>query len=293
MNNFIITCHGWSASNWLSFVLNNHPNMLVSHSAGNLVNNKFENNIKGKVQILHTGYLNRQNKPIAESYKELYNLEDVNLYGSVHLYRLRDFAIQEQKFESPGELFNVVNLIRHPIDLVWSGFGQFRELFKTDINELYWTLGKILDEKEYLYAISEKYQLQLGDIEILSFIGAARVLGSLRLDLDALDSINDVEFVNYLGEVKMEEVTKEPDVLKELILRLSDNEIILTDEYLREIFEIGKINKHKTDIKSLSTLEKYIQMTEWQKEVLNFYLDKYKIIEPYKSFGYNFDFLEI
>lgn len=57
---------------------------------------------------------------------------DADFYGSVHFYRLRDLPAQYEKFENSERNFNVINLIRNPIDLVWSGYGQFKELFKTD-----------------------------------------------------------------------------------------------------------------------------------------------------------------
>ncbi|WP_150464657.1 hypothetical protein [Francisella sp. XLW-1] len=288
---FIITCHGWSASNWLAYVLSQHQNIIVSHSAANLLDEKLSNDIRDKLKKFHQGYKNRQDRAIDESYDFIEAYDDAKFYGSVHLYRLRDLPIQYEKFGNATRKFNVVNLIRNPIDLVWSGYGQFKDLFKTDINELYWTTGKILEDKDFIYYLNDKYNLLVGDYENLAFIGAARVLGSLRLDLDAMKSIQNIPFINYMGEVKMEDVTSKPEILKALILKLTNNEVDVTDEYLNNLYKIGEINKHKQDDKKLTPKERFESLKDWQKETLLYYLNKYNIIKPYEDFGYNLSFL--
>jgi len=290
--NFMVTAHGWSASNWLAYVLNQHDEIICSHSAMNIVDHKFENSIKNNLKEFHNGYLNRQNRPIDESYEYIESHGEAKYYGSVHLYRLRDLPVQYEKFGSSKRIFTVMNLIRNPIDLVWSGYGQFKELFRTDLNELYWTVGKVLEDKEFIYHLNDKYDLHVGDYENLAFIGAARVLGSLRLDLDAMEKIKEIPFIRYLGEIKMEEVTTNPETLKHLIHSLSDNEINVTKEYLENIYQIGHINKHKKDNKSMDAKQRYESLEEWQKETLMYYMKKYDIIGAYQMYGYHFDYLE-
>jgi hypothetical protein len=290
--NFIVTSHGWSASNWLAFILNQNSHITTSHSAANLLDEKLSNNIKDKLKDFHDGYKNRQSRPIDESYDFIESHGNADFFGSVHLYRLRDLPVQYEKFKNPKRNFNVVNLIRNPIDLVWSGYGQFKDLFKTDINELHWTTGKILEDKDFIYHLNDKYDLLIGDYENLAFIGAARVLGSLRLDLDAMDKIENIPFIKYLGEVKMEDVTSKPEILKGLVLKLTNNEIEVSKEYLNEIYKIGQINKHKQDNKKITSQERYESLKDWQQETLLYYLNKYNIIEAYKSFGYDLSFLK-
>lgn len=290
--NFIVTCHGWSASNWLAYILNQNKDIIASHSAANLLDEKLSNDIKDKLKDFHDGYKNRQNRPIDESYDFIESHGNVEYYGSVHLYRLRDLPVQYDKFGNSKRKFNVVNLIRNPIDLVWSGYGQFKDLFKTDINELYWTTGKVLEDKDFIYHLNDKYDLLVGDYENLAFIGAARVLGSLRLDLNAMYEIQNIPFINYLGEVKMEEVTTRPGILRNLVLKLTNNEIEVNEEYLDDIYKIGQINKHKQDNKKLTSKERFESLKDWQKETLRYYLNKYEIIKPYQEFGYDLSFIE-
>jgi len=149
MNSFIVTCHGWSGSNWLSHVLNDHPDITCSHSARNIlakdVNMQSNKELKHNIHQLHKGYADRQNQSIDEVYKQIKQMGKTEFYGSVHVLRQRDIPVLYEIFGKTETKFNVINLIRNPIDLVWSGYGQFKDLFKYDINELYWTLKKIID----------------------------------------------------------------------------------------------------------------------------------------------------
>ncbi|WP_018249182.1 hypothetical protein [Orenia marismortui] len=291
-NNFIIASHGWSASNWLAYVLNQHEDIIASHSAANLINEKLSNDIKEKLKEFHDGYKNRHNIPIDKSYDYIENYGNAISYGSVHLYRLRDLPVQYNRFKVSKRMYNVVNLIRNPISLVWSGFGQFKDLFKTDINELYWTLGKVLEDKDFIYYICEKYKLAPGKYENLAFFGAARVLGSLKLDIDACKNIYKIPFINYMGEVKMEEITQNPKVLTQLIERVTDNKVKVTQEYLDNVYRVGKINKHKMDNKEFDPRERFESLERWKKETLIYYLKKFNIIQSYEKLGYNLSFVK-
>ena len=168
---------------------------------------------------------------------------------------------------------------------------MFTELFRTDINELYWTLGKVLEDSEFIYEIGSRHDLFLGDFENLAFIGAARILGSLRLDLDALEKLHDLSFIDYLGEVRMEDITANPKALSALIMKISSQQVEIKDSYLESIFQIGHINKHRKDNIKITPEERYNSLADWQKEVINFYLKKYSIVDEYKKFSYNFDYL--
>lgn len=299
-NQFIITCHGWSASNWVAHSINLHSNITCSHSAMNVVTqnkNIYNNdNLKKLITTFHKGYTNRQKCSISQSYQEIINQNNQNetiYYGSVHLYRLRDLPVLFDKFGSTGRKYKVMNLIRHPIDLVWSGFGQFKDLFKFDINELHWTLGKILREsKDFIYHIGNKYKLNIGELDNLAFIGAACVLGSLQKDIQVEKEVKNIPDFDYLGSIEMEKITSDKFYFSEIVKKLTSNHIQISDEYIKSVFALGKINAHKKDKVRLTVAEKYKAMMPWQKEVLCFYLDKYEIVQKYKDFEYDFTFLK-
>lgn len=293
---FMVTSHGWSASNWVAHALDLNPSITCTHSARNEwakdTEIHSEQNIKDNLKNFHSGYFLRQNRTLDESYDEIEAFDKTDFYGSVHLYRLRDLPVLSEKFGTQKRKFNVVNLIRNPIDLVWSGHGQFKDLFRYDINELYWTTGKVLKEKEFLYELAKKYSLNIGDFENLSFLGACAVLGSLRLDLDAVEKVKDLDFVDFKGFVKMEEVTSNGEVLNELIGRLTDNECPVPLLYLDKVYQAGVINKHKHDSKKLSAEERYATFGPWQKEAFHHFMKIFDLKKDYQKLGYDLSFME-
>ena len=65
-----------------------------------------------------------------------------------------------------------------------------------------------------------------------------------------------------------------------------------TDDFLGNVYALGKINERDRSIeKKLPVEERYLKLANWQKEVLNFYLDKYDILSAYEKYGYDLSFL--
>ena len=296
MSNFIVTCHGWSASNWTAHSLNLHNTVLCTHSARNvpaddkdLQSNK---NLKKHINQLQKGYALRQNRSLDDIYDEIESFGENKNYGSVHVIRLRDIPVIHKKYGSPNRPFKIANVVRHPVDLVWSGFGQFKDLFRYDINELYWTTGKVVRSGlEFVNELSRKYNFNAGDFEYLAFLGACAVLESLKFDLDAYQNIDQVEKLDYVGTYRMEDLTKDPEYFKGFF------ESLLPDEnadplYLQSVFNTGQINKHKHDNKKLTPEERYDTFEEWQKEAFHYFFDKFGLFDGYSSFGYELEFMK-
>jgi len=293
---FIITSHGWSGSNWLAYALNLHPDIICTHSARNIQASEKEmnsdHNLRKNLQSLHIGYLLRQNRKLKESYDFIEALGEAKVYGSVHVYRLRDLPVLYEKYGEFERAFQVMNLVRHPVSLVWSGYGQFKELFRYDLNELHWTSGKVLSTaRDFVHRLALKYDLYIGDLENLAFIGAAAVLGSLRLDLDAINKTKKLPKVDFHGHVPMEKITKEPNILKDVVKILSKDALHAEALYLDQVFNAGVVNEHKNDANKHNAELRYSQFTDWQKETFNYFFNLYNLQESYREMGYNFSFL--
>ncbi|MBS3820394.1 MAG: hypothetical protein KGY81_01365, partial [Phycisphaerae bacterium] len=115
--NFIVTCHGWSASKWTAHTFSMHSDVICTHSAMNVLSTEIRNydGLRDSVRKLHTGYVNRQQRPVDQSYDEIAGHGRAEAYGSVHLYRLRDLPILWERFGKPTRQFMVYNQIRHPL----------------------------------------------------------------------------------------------------------------------------------------------------------------------------------
>jgi len=214
-----------------------------------------------------------------------------SFYGSVHVYRLRDLPILFKKYGSPKFEYRVINLIRNPVDLVWSGYGQFKDLFLYDLNEQYWTLKKVIDHsKTFIHELGYRHNLKIGKLENLSFIGACAVLSSLALDKDAEEKIKPFDKIKFLGSVKMEEVTSNTNCFKNLLEKISNN-LPIDNDFISGSLNSGKINKHRKDNKNLSPEERYNGFSSWQKEVFEYFLKKFSLHGYYVKNGYNLDFI--
>jgi hypothetical protein len=209
------------------------------------------------------------------------------------VYRLRDLPVLYEKYGKFTRQFQVMNLIRHPVSLVWSGYGQFKELFRYDLNELHWTSGKVLNTaRDFVHQLALKYDLYVGDLENLAFIGAAAILGSLRLDLDALKQVEHIPDIYYHGTIKMEEITGNPDILRKVIDLLSGTNMRSSEKYLTAVYNAGIVNEHKDDTNKRDAAARYEKFTDWQKEILDYYMKKYNIRQDYEKLGYSFLFMD-
>lgn len=287
MPNFIIASHGWSGSTWLANALNLHPHIGVAHNSLDLRANKTEYEPEYKKRSLK-----RFDKSISANYRTVSEIFTEPNIGTVHLYRLRDFYTIFEKYGKWTESYDLYNLIRHPIALVFSGYGKFQNLFRNDLPELHWNSGKLLEDTEAIYEITGKSDILVGEIDNLAFICACKTLGSLLADLDALKSIDEIPNLNYKGVILIEEVTQEPEVMRLLVNDITDRSNAATDDFLGNVYALGIINERDRSIeKKLPVGDRYIKLANWQKEILDFYLDKYDILSAYEKYGYDLSFL--
>ncbi|KXF75001.1 hypothetical protein ATN84_20125 [Paramesorhizobium deserti] len=296
---FIVTCHGWSASNWLAYALNAHDDISCAHSSAAIVADDpaiFDGDgLRENIPVLRKGYIQRQTKPISDVYAEIAASHPAPFIGSVHTYRLRDLPVQSECFGPPDTAFPVVNLVRHPLDLVVSGYGQFKDLFPIDLNEFAWTLRKIADHGlDIIEDVCARHDKRPGDFDQVCFFGACVVLGSLQLDLKARDRIQQPPANtswDYRGAVKMEEVTRSPETLAELIERLTGETGLATPAYLRKVSSMGRINTHHHSARP-SSVERWRDLEDWQQEAFSRFLDHFGLRAAYIEMGYNFDFMD-
>ncbi|MBU2878011.1 hypothetical protein [Aliiglaciecola lipolytica] len=296
---FIVTSHGWSASNWVAHSLNLNEKILCTHSARNALANDAQihnrDNFIKNLSNFHEGYLNRQESSLDGFYQYIESLGNSDYYGSVHLLRLRDIPILYRKYGPPSRNFKIANLVRNPVDLVWSGYGQLQDLFLFDINELYWTLDKIISEgKNFTYSLIEKYQINIGEYKYLAFIGACAILSSIKKDCDAYELIDrNKTNIDFIGTFTMESITQERESFKQMLSKLTDNSALTSVDYLDKVFGEGEINRHKKDSKKITSRERYNSFEPWQKDTFNYFFKKFDLRSKYESFGYDFSYIEV
>lgn len=287
---FIVTCHGWSASNWTAHALSLGKDVLCTHSARNELANDIDlhkdSNLRENIHKFHKGYKKRTELSLDNLYEEIENKGKAMHYGSVHVLRMRDLPIIHEKYGDSIRKFKVANIVRHPVSLVWSGFGQLKDLFKYDINELHWTTGKIVNQGlDFVNKIGKKYQVDVGDYEHLAFIGACAIMSSLKADIDAYAPVMEMPNLEFVGTFQMEKLTSDSQYFGNFIENLN-MEDVLSEEYVNLVMNTGNINKHKKDNKLMSASDRFNTFTPMQKEVFRYFF-RHSDLSKYQSFGYD------
>ncbi|HAW20453.1 MAG TPA: hypothetical protein DCX14_09740 [Flavobacteriales bacterium] len=288
MNKFIVCCHGWSSSNWLAYALTSLPNIVASHSAKNVVGEEMKeqslDNLRRTIQLYHQGYEKRDRRTIEEMFHEIPITSQTLAVGSVHVYRLRD--LKTVSFEDHDLV--ITNYVRNPIDLVWSGYGQLQDLFLFDINELWHTTGKVLDHgKEYVYDLANRHKLDIGNYEVLAFLGACAIMAGLKLDFDCAEEKSKELSKKSFQHFKMEELTTNADALKRFIKLISRNEISITESQANDILVRGALNKHRHDTIPIRGEDRFMMFKDWQKEAFCYFLNKFNLKHEYEGLGYD------
>ncbi len=297
-NYFIVTCHGCSASNWVAYTLNLHPKIACAHgSTATIATDPTQwdgDDLHHELAKLRRGQQRQVACSIDERYDELEAQKTAPFVGSVHTYRLRDLSQQSERFPHIRRRFRTVNLIRHPLDLVVSGHGLFQKAFRINLEEFSWTLRKVVVQGlDIVESVSDRYKLAPGDYDNLCFFSACIMLGSLRLDLDAMQKLQgrDIAPWHYHGVVRMEDVTSSPAAFSELLRTISGQEDLATTEHLNRVFQTGKINTHKQAAKQ-GTLQRWLDLSQWRREAFRLFLERFELRESYEKFGYDFSFLD-
>jgi len=295
---FIVACHGWSASNWVAHALNRLPGIACAHSSAAALATDPERlegaNLKAEIPALRKGYVQRQSRPILDIYADVAAAKPAPHVGSVHTFRMRDLPVQAERFPQSGVRFRTVNLVRHPLDLVVSGYGQFRDLFRIDLNEFSWTLAKIvslgLDLAEMVCA---RHGVAPGDFDSVCFLGACVVLNSLRLDLDATAKVlaGPEGPWDWRGVVRMEDVTGEPAAFADLVERITGDAALAAAPMVAEISATRRINIHNRSA-AAGTRARWQGLSPWQREAFAAFLVRFGLRADYETFGYDFSFLD-
>ncbi|WP_097070961.1 hypothetical protein [Rhodobacter maris] len=302
-NWFIVTSHGWSASHWLAHNLNRHPKIVCLHSSAALLADQHEpydltellarkdfTRIFAMLARFRAGYDARAILRPADLYLPFEAQGDARLIGSVHTFRLRDLPGLAADLTRLNRKLRIVNLIRHPVNLVNSGAGQFELSFRLDLNELHWITRRIADTGLAVFErIAARHGLYPGDLEVLSFFGACVTLRGLAADFAARDTLLEQGVAAFAGSVRQEDVTRDPETFRALLDRLGGGVIDSSDAYLDSVFADSKRNIHNARPRPTEPAALFADWAPWQQEAFAFCLDIFGLRPLYQAEGYDLE----
>lgn len=303
---FLITSHGCSASNWLAYVLNQHHDIVCAHSSAAIIaSDRAEVDVNEilrieglpgiyrKLEMIRSGYQNRSRQSLEKVFVSLETQLPARLYGLVHTFRLRDLPTQSQDFEMHFRPLPVANLIRHPIDLVQSLCGQFLETFRFDILDFQWTVKKIIDNaQDIVEELSAEHGFFPGDYDALCFLGACVCMTGLQQDIEATPFAQNSDNFDFLGTIRCEDITTDPEVLKFWVEQLSAKSVRADQDYLEACYRTGHVNRHNRDSTAKTSREKFETWRPWQKDAFTRIFARLAIRSHYEDQGYDFDMLD-
>ncbi len=305
---FIVSSHGWSASHWLAFNLARHPQIMCVHSSAALPADRHEPydvsellarkdfaTIFAMLAKFREGYAARGTLHPADLYRRMENESRGRpLIGSVHTFRLRDLPRVAAELDPPERSLRIVNLIRHPVNLVNSGAGQYELTFRLDLNELQWVARRIVETGlDAFEQIAARHGLYPGDLEVLSFFGACATLKGLAEDFAARDALLAEGVAGYAGSVRQEDVTREPAVFRDMVDRLGAGAVDCSEAYLGEVFSDARRNVHNARSAPTEPAALFEHWAPWQREAFAFCLDRFALRAPYSAEGYELDMVPL
>lgn len=294
----IVPCHGWIASNLLAHAVQKHVDITCAHSSANILASDARvfngQGLQSHIPALRKEYVERQTRCLKDAYADFSKYLGTAFVGSVNSYRLRDIPAQTNLTGETDQKISVADVIRHPLDLVVSGYGQFKDFFPIDLNEFPRALRKIVDQGlEIAEAVCKKHNVKRGDFALVCFLGACVVLGSLRLDIDALTELakDDEAPWAYRGFVKMEEVTQNPGTYAERLGRLTNQKLEADSQHLHSVFSKVRVNVHN-HFAPQGTEARWQSLQPWQRDAFRAYFNHFQLQSAYEEYGYDFSFLE-
>jgi hypothetical protein len=292
---FLVATHGWSGSNWLAWTLGRHPALACSH--GVMVERRPHEN-DGDEAVWYSGLhapvrernQRRYEVPLDDTFAQIAQLAPGLRCGNVGYFRARDFPILLDRLGPNSRPARWVNLVRHPVSVVWSGFGQFRKRFRFDIYELQWNLSKVIQyAMPLLDELERDFGVERGDRDTLAFVAAALALSSLDLDVRALDAVRSTDALVFGGNVRLEDITTDPAALAGLLAALAPG-AEPEPGWLAEATSGRRVNVHNPEAID-DPAAKWGRFAPWQQRAFSWALGRTKIRAFYEALGYPLGFV--
>lgn len=303
---FLIASHGWSGSYWLAHVLHGLPGIACVHSSAALpaaeddpyaidaiLSQGTLDDVYARLGVLRAGYLDRATRQPSTLCQEVAaGFPEARLVGSVHTFRMRDLPRSFADLGPKGAGISVANLLRHPVSLVRSGYGQFRDSMAIDLNEHAWIARRVAEtDLPAFERISARHGVRPGAFDALCFLGACCTLGGLAEDFRAARALEDDGRAAWLGHILMERMIADTGYLAHWIERLNDGPMPLTTGALDTSVLAGRRNRHNHEAGAETPDRVFADWSDWQRAIFVHCLDHFGLRAPYAAVGYDLSML--
>ena len=302
---FLITSIGRTATYWLAWSLNRHPDILCSHGGNfppSLVTydkdgraeselNRIGDPIRSIYDIPHacasgsdvsgTGARSQSafhEKTIGEFLDAHRAFGEYAAIGNVHGYSLGNFLNRFRAGEVNRNIA-VVNLIRHPVDQILSFYRRHK--FDAERSDSYKSSRFKIVERyvEIAAAVQQVFGIDLQDHDTLIFLSSV---------FDVAGMQNDILVENVL-HLRYETLTVSRPAFEALLkLLIGDADIALSESYLETVYAQGPMNY--SSARKQAAEDAFDALADWQKFAISVSIDQ-EAARRYLAHGYDLAFL--
>ncbi len=273
---FIITTYGGSGSTWLSKIINFLPGVRCTDYIHNLdfTSGPIKSRLRELISI--DNYFKKIN------ISKLYPLKSL---GNVHGFSYAGIASEAKVTKN----LTVINLIRNPID-------RMESMHKTKIRR-----------EEQLKKRDKDYKLpDEGNITLMQKIYYDKIVAKFGksifddyrniLFLDVIEqqdrAYKDMQMCMHdnIMQVRFEDVTTQTESLIELVTKITNHKLILSENVASGIIEVPPLNQHHKN--NISAEQKYDAWPAWKKYAFSLHLQQDAKNSIYDSFGYHLSYVQ-
>lgn len=267
---FLVTSPGYTATRWLAWALDQHPQVHCTHaaSARALRRPYLDQELRDQVR---QKYEDRDHDPL-DSYLRALPGQALAATGNVHRFNLTALRRHQQRW--PGSLRPVVlNLLRHPVPWVASGAAQMAAMAQAHVHDVAQRLRLHFQAQRALY-------LHLGAPARPSVQEQAFAWMCHRLLLLARDVTLPQE-----EHATMEALTTQPAALAHHASRLTGLALQAQDPWVERALRQGPIHRHAPP-GPRSPQERWQSWAPWQRRAFRHWAQEGHLFHHYRRFGY-------
>ena len=268
---FLVTSPGYTATKWLAAVLNAHPQVYCSHSAGSSVLDR-EYSLTELKALAEEKWQVRDQVPLDSFWDRLeHEGGEHRIVGNVHRYNLTALHRNLRRWDSQKG-FQTLNLIRHPVSWVASGTAQLTRMAE-GVEQIRKILRRHMQRYRLLYASLGVVDPQLHETQAFCYL-------CFRFTVLA-----DEAHIPGAEHVRMEEMTSSLTCLLEVVRKLTGENVEPDEAWLQKMVQGGPIHQHrKTSFES--SREQYGLWTGWQQRVFRSWAESSRIFVAYRVYRY-------
>ncbi len=301
---FLVTSIGRTATYWLAWSLNRHPDILCSHGdhfPPNIVT--FDENGRTGGDLSEIGKPIRsfydlsdrqtqgmdqnetrrgqklfQEKTVSEILDAQCEFGECSVIGNVHGYTMDKF-IERHRAGELNRSVKVVNLIRNPVGQILSFYRRHK--FDAEQSEAYKTSRiKFVEQNiEIAVAARDMFDIDLENHDTLIFLSTAIDVAHMQKDI----------LIENVAHLPYEELTRSQRAF-ETLLRLitGDADIAIEQSYLDDVFSQGPMNYSSKQETPVS--EAFDALEDWRKFVITELISE-DVARRYGACGYDMNFI--